>query len=91
MQAKNNNLGYLIDSKFRNINRLLVGVNNPRRDSFGRYYMPLIEIISRNALIDNKPLSEQPVQSKQKAHEKLVEMSRKDDYTTGNLLDYLYH
>ena len=53
--------------------------------------MPLIEIIRRNALIDNKPLFDQPVQSKQKAHEKLVEMSRKDDYTTGNLLDYLYH
>ena len=28
---------------------------------------------------------------KQNACEKLIEMSRKDDYTTGNLLDYLYH
>ena len=25
------------------------------------------------------------------AYKKLVEMSRNDDYTTGNLLDYLYH
>ena len=24
-------------------------------------------------------------------YEKLIEMSRNDDYTTGNLLDYLYH
>ena len=29
--------------------------------------------------------------SKQEAYEALVEMSRNNDYTTGNLLDYLYH
>ena len=27
----------------------------------------------------------------QEAYEKLIELSRNDDYTTGNLLDYLYH
>ena len=39
-----------------------------------------------NALIDN-----QPIKSKQEAYEKLVNMSRNDDFTTANLLDYLYH
>ena len=34
---------------------------------------------------------DQPVKNKQKAYEKLIEMSRNDAYTTGNLLDYLYH
>ena len=29
--------------------------------------------------------------TKQEAYEKLIEMSRNDDYTTGNLWDYLYH
>ena len=34
---------------------------------------------------------DQPVKIKQEAYEKLIEMSRNDDYTTWNLLDYLYH
>ena len=42
-----------------------------------------------NALIDNKPFFDQPVK-KQESYEKLIEMSRNDDYTTGHL-DYLYH
>ena len=28
---------------------------------------------------------------KPEAYEKLIKMSRNNDYTTGNLLDYLYH
>ena len=31
------------------------------------------------------------LKKKQDAYEKLAEISRKDDYTTGSLLDYLYH
>ena len=59
-QPKNNNLDYLIDSIFRIINRLFVfsfkNVNNdPKRDSFDKYYTPLVEIKDFNALIDNKP------------------------------------
>ena len=34
---------------------------------------------------------DQPVKNKQEAYEKLVEISRIDDYTAGNLLDYLWH
>ena len=30
-------------------------------------------------------------QNKQEVYEKPIEMSRNNDYTTGNLLDYLYH
>ena len=29
--------------------------------------------------------------SKQESYEKLVEMSRNNEYTTGSLFDYLYH
>ena len=39
----------------------------------------------------DKPFIDQPVKNKQEAYEKLIEMSRNDDYATGNLLDYLYH
>ena len=34
---------------------------------------------------------DQPVKQKQEAYEKLIEMARNNDYTTGDLLDYLYH
>ena len=52
--------------------------------------MPLVEIEDFNALIDYKQFFDQPVKKKQEAYEKLVEMSRSNDYATGNLLDYLY-
>ena len=59
-QTKNNNLDYLIDSKFRNVNRLFVfsfknGNNDPATNSFDKYYMSLVEMKDFNPLIDNKP------------------------------------
>ena len=53
--------------------------------------MSLAAMKDFNALINNKLIFDQPVKNKQEAYEKLVEMSRNDNYTTGNLLDYLYH
>ena len=39
--------------------------------------------------IENKLFFYQPVKNKQEAHKKLIKMN--NDYTTGKLLDYLYH
>ena len=52
-------MDYMIDATFRNINRLFVlsfknNGNDPARDSFDKYYIPLVEIKDFNALIDNK-------------------------------------
>ena len=58
------------------------GDNDPNQDSFAKYYMKIVEI---NHLFDL------PVKSKQKAYGKLIEMSRNNEYVTGQLLDYLYH
>ena len=52
--------------------------------------MELVEIKDFTSLIDSKPFFGQVVKDKQEAYKKLIEMSRNDDYTTGNLLDYLY-
>ena len=95
-QPKNNNLDYLTDPTFGNINRLFVlsfknGDDDPTRNSFDEYYMPLLKIKDFNALIDKKPFFDQPVKNKQEAYEKCIEMSRNDDYTTRNLLDFSYH
>ena len=41
-------------------------------------------------LINEKPFSEIPVENKEEAYEAIIELSRNNDYTTGNLLDYDY-
>ena len=45
-QTKNNNLNYLIDSTFTNVNRLFVlsFENEDDRTSFSKYYVPRVEI-----------------------------------------------
>ena len=71
----------MIDPAFRNIIRLFVlsfknGINDSTRNSFDKYYMPLVEIKDFNALTDNKPFfDDQLVKNKQDTYEKLVEMS----------------
>ena len=39
-------------------------------------------------LIDGKPFFEIPVKNKGEAYEAIIEMSKNNDYTIGNLLDY---
>ena len=41
-------------------------------------------------LIDGKTFFEIPVKNKEEVYEQIIEMSRNNDYTTGNLLDYEY-
>ena len=52
------------------------GDKDPTRDSFEKYYMPLVEIKDFNALIDSKPFFDQSVTSKQEAYEQLIRMSK---------------
>ena len=89
-QAKNNNLYYWIDPTFTNMNRILVLIfeNEDDRTSFSKYYLPKVETKDFNALINGKPFFEIPV--KNKKHMKHIEMTKNNDYTTGNLLDYEY-
>ena len=44
--------------------------------------MPLLEIKDFNALVNNKPVFDESIKSKEEAYEKLIQMSR-NDYTTG--------
>ena len=41
-------------------------------------------------LIDGKSFFDLPVKNEEEAYEKIVEMSRNNDYTTANLLDFAY-
>ena len=79
MKSKSNNLDYLIDPTFRNINRLFVlslenVYDDPRRYSFDWHSMPLVEIKDFNALIGNKSFFDQPVKNKEEAHGKTTHM-----------------
>ena len=83
-------------AKFRNINRLFVvlfknGNDDPTRNSFNKYYMLLVEIKFFNTLFKNKPFFDQPLKNKQKSVSKMYWNVTSDDYTTGNLLDFLYY
>ena len=90
------NLGYLIDLTFKNISRLFLlsfknGCDDPTRNLFDRYYMPLVEIEDLNALINNKSFFDHPLKNKQEVYEKLVKTPKHEDYTTGKLLHFPYH
>ena len=96
---KKNNLNYLIDPTLTKVNRLFVMLferteeNNFKKDrrySFSHYYVPNVKIKDFNVLIDGKGFFELPVKNEEEAYEKMIEMSRNNDYTTGNLLHFAY-
>ena len=92
IQNSNNNLNYLIHSTFTKVNRLFVlsfarNAKGDHRDSFSHYYEPNIEINYFNFLIDEKSFFDLPVKNEEEAYEKIIVMSKNNDYTAGNLLD----
>ena len=64
--------------------------NEENRTSFSKYYITEVEINDFNVLIVGKPFFEIPVKNKEEAYATIIEMSKNNDYTTGNLLDYEY-
>ena len=71
--TKNNNLNYLIDPTFTNVNRLFVlsfknehrndDENESARTSFKKNYVPKVEIKNFNVLTDGKPFFKVPVKN----------------------------
>ena len=99
VQSKNNNKNDLIDPTFTKANKLFVlsfeiieenNLKKNHRDSFSRYYVPNVEIKDFNVLIDGKSFFDLPVKNEEEAYEKIIEMTRNNDYTTGNLFDFAY-
>ena len=95
VQPQNNNLNYLIDSTFTNVNRLFVlpfarNTLGDNRHCFSHYYVTNVEIKNFNALIDGKSFFDLPVKNEEEASEKIIVMSNNNDYTIGNLLDFVY-
>ena len=51
--------------------------------------MPNVEIKDFNALIDGRSVFI-PIKNKEETYQKIIEMSKNNDCTTDNLLDYDY-
>ena len=94
-EAVNNNLNILVDPTFTNVNRLFVlayGVdnNNDNRQSSFEFYLPKVMVKDYNVIIDKLAFFDLPIKTEEEAYEKIIDISRNNEYTTGNLLDYDY-
>ena len=91
-EAINNNLNILIDPTFTNVNKLFVLAyqNADDRQSFSQFYLPKVLVKDFNVIIDKLALFDLPMKAEEEAYEKIIDICRNNEYTTGNLLDYDY-
>ena len=91
-QTENNNLNYLIDPTFTKVNKLFVlsFENENDRTSSSKYYVPNVQIEDFNVLIHERSFLDMPIKVHEETYKQIIEMRRKNDYTTVNLLDYEY-
>ena len=91
-EAINNNLNILIDPTFTNANRLFVLAYQTAddRQSFSQFYLPNVMVKDYNVIIDKLAFFDLPIKTEEEAYEKIIDISRNSDNTTGNLLDYDY-
>ena len=88
-EAIDNNLNILIDPTFTNVNRLFVLAyqNVDDRQSFSQFYLPRVMVKDFNVIIDKLAFFDLPIKTEEEAYEKVIDISRNNEYTTGNLLD----
>ena len=91
-EAVNNNLNILIDPTFTNVNRLFVSAYQTANDrqSFYQFCLPNVMVKDYNVIIDKLAFFDLPIKTEEEAYEKIIDISRNNEYTTGNLLDYNY-
>ena len=88
----NNNLNILIDSTFTNVDRLFVLAYRTAddRQSFSQFYLPNDMVKDYNVIIDKLAFFDLPIKTEEEAYEKIIDISRNNEYITGYLLDYDY-
>ena len=91
-EAINNNLNILIDPAFNNVNRLFVLAyqNADDTQSFSQFYLPRVMVKGFNVIIDKLAFFDLLIITEEAAYEKIIDISRNNEYITGNLLDYDY-
>ena len=105
IQNNNNNLNYLIDPTFTNVNRLFLlsferieedNIKKDYIDSFSHYYVSNAQIKDlstyRLILMNGKSFFDLPIKNEEEAYEKIIDLSNNNNnYTTGNWLDFAYY
>ena len=91
-EAINHNLNILIDPTFTNVNRLFVLVYQTAddRQSFSQFYLSKVMVKDFNIIIDKLAFFDLPIKTEEEVYEKIIDISRNNEHTTGNLLDYDY-
>ena len=91
-EAINNNLNISIDPTFTNVNRLFVLAYQTAADrqSFSQFYLPRVMIKDFNVISNKLAFSDLPIKTEEEAYEKIIDISRNNEYSIGNLLDYGY-
>ena len=91
-EAVNNNLKILIDPTFTNVNRLFILAYQNADDGqlFSQFYLPKVLVKDFNVIIDKLAFFDLPIKTEEEAYEKIIDVHRNNEYTTGNLLDYDY-
>ena len=90
-EAANNNLNILTDPTFTNVNRLFVLAyqDDADRQSLSQFYLPRVMVKDYNVIVDKLAFFDLPIKTEE-AYEKIIDISRNNEYITGNLLDYDY-
>ena len=91
-QTATNNLNFLIDPTFNNVNRLFVLAfpDEEDRRSFSKYYTPTVEIKDCNVIIDGEPFYKIPIKNKEETYKAITELIRSELVRTGNEFDFDY-
>ena len=89
-EAINNNLNILVDPTFTNVNRLFVLAyqNADDRQTFSQFSFPRVMVKDFNVIIDKLAFFDLPIKTEEFIQ--IIGVSRNNEYTTGNLLDYDY-
>ena len=60
------------------------------RQSYSQFYLPNVMVKDYNVIIDKLAFFYLPRKTEEEAYVKIIDISRNNDNTTGNLLDYDY-
>ena len=91
-EVASNNLNILVDPIFTNANRLFVLAYQAadNRQSYSQFYLPKVMVKDYNVIINKLAFFDLPIKTEEEAYEKIIDISRNNEYATGNLLDYDY-
>ena len=64
--------------------------NADDRQSFSQFYLPNVMVKNYNVIIDKLAFFDLPIKTEEEAYEKIIDVSRNNEYTRGNLLEYDY-